>query len=76
MHSKMMRYDRVVRKLNEYRKQGYAFGVISSFGEASVGAAGDSVSSVHDREYDILSSTCEFRNRLKRQKHGVYLVTW
>lgn len=43
MHSRMMRYDRVVRRLNEYRKQGYSFGLVSAFGEASVGAAGDSV---------------------------------
>ena len=44
MHSRMMRYDRVVRKLNEFRKEGYAFGLVSALGEASAGAAGDSVS--------------------------------
>lgn len=45
MNSKMMRYDRVVRRLNEFRKQGYAFGLVASLGEASVGAANDSVRS-------------------------------
>lgn len=45
MHSKMMKYDRVIRKLNEYRKQGYSFGLINSFGEASISStSGDSVS--------------------------------
>lgn len=44
MHSRMMRYDRVVRKLNEFRKEGYAFGLVSALGEASAGATGDSVS--------------------------------
>lgn len=43
MHTRMMRYDRVVRKLNDYRKQGYAFGLISQFGEASAGSAADPV---------------------------------
>lgn len=44
----MMRYDRVVRRLNEFRKEGYAFGVVSAFGEASVGAAsGDTVRLIH-----------------------------
>lgn len=43
MNSRMMRYDRVVRRLNEFRKQGYAFGLISALGEASIGSAADSV---------------------------------
>lgn len=44
MHSKMMRYDRVVRRLNEFRKEGFAFGLVSALGEASIGtSAGDSV---------------------------------
>lgn len=44
MHSKMMRYDRVIRRLNEFRKEGFAFGLVSALGEASVGTtAGDSV---------------------------------
>lgn len=43
MHSRMMRYDRVIRRLNDFRKEGYAFGLVSQLGEASVGAAGDSV---------------------------------
>ncbi|SCZ89311.1 BZ3500_MvSof-1268-A1-R1_Chr1-1g01098 [Microbotryum saponariae] len=37
MHSRMMRYDRVVRRLNEFRKQGFAFALVSAFGEASIG---------------------------------------
>jgi len=44
MHSRMMRYDRVVRRLNDFRKEGYAFGLVSALGEASAGTAGDSVS--------------------------------
>lgn len=44
MHAKMMRYDRVIRRLNEFRKEGYAFGLVNALGEASVGtAAGDAV---------------------------------
>lgn len=47
MHSRMMRYDRVIRRLNDFRKEGYAFGLVSALGEASVGAtASDSVSLV------------------------------
>lgn len=45
MHSKMMRYDRIIRRLNEFRKEGFAFGLVSALGEASIGStAGDSVS--------------------------------
>ena len=36
MHSKMMRYDLVIRKLNQFRKEGYAFGLVSALGEASI----------------------------------------
>ncbi len=44
MHSKMMRYDRVTRRLNEFRKEGFAFGLVSALGEASISStAGDSV---------------------------------
>lgn len=44
MHSKMLRYDRVIRRLNEFRKEGFAFGLVSALGEASVGSSsGDSV---------------------------------
>lgn len=46
MHSKMMRYDRVIRRLNDFRKEGFAFGLVSALGEASVAtSAGDSVRS-------------------------------
>jgi hypothetical protein len=48
MHSKMMRYDRAVRKLNEARKEGSAFAVVSAFGDASVGGNADPVSSLGD----------------------------
>ncbi|KAI5474853.1 nuclear pore complex protein Nup93, partial [Pseudohyphozyma bogoriensis] len=41
MHSRMMRYDRVIRRLNDYRKEGYSFGLVSALGEASVGTSGD-----------------------------------
>jgi nuclear pore complex protein Nup93 len=43
MHSRMMQYDAVVRRLNNYRKQGYSFGLVSAFGNASAGLNGDSV---------------------------------
>lgn len=46
MHSKMMRYDRVIRRLNEFRKEGFAFGLVNALGEASIGGAGDSVRSL------------------------------
>ncbi|GAA6011273.1 hypothetical protein JCM11491_006780 [Sporobolomyces phaffii] len=36
MHSKMMRYDLVIRKLNQFRREGYAFGLVSALGEASI----------------------------------------
>ncbi|GAA5938812.1 linker nucleoporin NIC96 [Sporobolomyces koalae] len=36
MHSKMMRYDLVIRRLNQFRREGYAFGLVSALGEASV----------------------------------------
>lgn len=44
MHSRMMRYDRVIRRLNEFRKEGYAFGLTAALGEASA-AGGDAVRS-------------------------------
>jgi nuclear pore complex protein Nup93 len=56
MNSRMMRYDRVIRRLNEFRKQGYAFGLIASFGEASIGAATDSVRSNSLLHLDTLFS--------------------
>lgn len=40
MHSRMMRYDTATRKLNEYRKQGFAVGIISAYGEAGASGAG------------------------------------
>ncbi|GAA5894119.1 hypothetical protein JCM6882_007988 [Rhodosporidiobolus microsporus] len=40
MHAKMMRYDRVIRRLNEFRKEGFAFGIVNALGEASVGTGG------------------------------------
>ena len=52
MHSKMMRYDRVIRRLNEFRKEGFAFGLVSALGEASIGSsAGDSVRGSSDEHY-------------------------
>ncbi|GAA5897343.1 linker nucleoporin NIC96 [Sporobolomyces salmoneus] len=47
MHSKMMRYDLVIRKLNQFRREGYAFGLVSALGEASVSpsSGGNSVDS-------------------------------
>ena len=52
MHSKMMRYDRVIRRLNEFRKEGFAFGLVSALGEASIGStAGDSVRGHGDEHY-------------------------
>ncbi|GAA6041370.1 hypothetical protein JCM8097_007689 [Rhodosporidiobolus ruineniae] len=41
MHAKMMRYDRVIHRLNDFRKEGYAFGLVNALGEASVGGSAD-----------------------------------
>jgi len=35
MHAKMMRYDRVVRRLNEYRKDGFNFALAHALAEAA-----------------------------------------
>lgn len=43
MHSLMMRYDTVVKKLNEYRKGGVGYGLIERFMEASKGVGTDVV---------------------------------
>lgn len=54
MHSKMMRYDRVTRRLNEFRKEGFAFGLVSALGEASISStAGDSVRLVVCRVFPL-----------------------
>jgi nuclear pore complex protein Nup93 len=42
MHTRMMRYDRATRKLNEYRKQGTPLGIVSVFSEAIVGGSSSS----------------------------------
>ncbi|KWU41638.1 NIC-domain-containing protein [Rhodotorula sp. JG-1b] len=56
MHSKMMRYDRVIRRLNEFRKEGFAFGLVSALGEASIGSsAGDSRSAQTTETWRLLS---------------------
>lgn len=52
MHTRMMRYDRATRRLNEYRKQGTPLGIVSVYSEASVGgsSSSDSVSGhLHSR---------------------------
>ncbi|ORY89113.1 NIC-domain-containing protein [Leucosporidium creatinivorum] len=55
MHSRMMRYDRVVRRLNDFRKEGYAFGLVSALGEASAGTAGDSKSAQTTETFRLLA---------------------
>ncbi|GAA5972866.1 hypothetical protein JCM21900_003328 [Sporobolomyces salmonicolor] len=65
MHSKMMRYDRVIRRLNEFRKEGYAFGVVSALGEASVGtSAGDSRAAQTTETWRLLSHVVQERDVL------------
>ncbi|GAA5823921.1 hypothetical protein JCM11251_003347 [Rhodosporidiobolus azoricus] len=57
MHAKMMRYDRVIRRLNDFRKEGFAFGLINALGEASVGggSAADARSTQLTDAYSLLS---------------------
>jgi nuclear pore complex protein Nup93 len=43
LHSRMMRYDRVVRKLNDHRKQRSPFGVVTAMGEAGMSTMKDIV---------------------------------
>ncbi|GAA6062838.1 hypothetical protein JCM10212_001844 [Sporobolomyces blumeae] len=65
MHSKMMRYDRVIRRLNEFRKEGYAFGLVSSLGEASVGTtSGDSRTAQTTETWRLLSHLVQERDVL------------
>ncbi|KAK4050856.1 nuclear pore complex subunit [Microbotryomycetes sp. JL201] len=64
MHSRMMRYDKVVRKLNEFRKEGYAFGLVSSFGEASAALAGDSKTIQTTESWRLLSHIVQERDVL------------
>ncbi|GAA5876807.1 hypothetical protein JCM16303_006291 [Sporobolomyces ruberrimus] len=40
----MMRYDLVIRKLNQFRREGYAFGLVSALGEASISPSSSSAS--------------------------------
>lgn len=48
MHTRMMRYDRATRRINEYRKQGIPIGVANVYAEAGTGgpsaASSDNVS--------------------------------
>ncbi|KAM0753758.1 NIC-domain-containing protein [Meredithblackwellia eburnea MCA 4105] len=74
LHSRMMRYDRVVRKLNDYRKQGHAFGLVSQFGEASVGAAGDSKSAQTTETWRLLSHLVKERDVLNGEFQRKSLV--
>lgn len=75
MHSKMMRYDRVIRRLNEFRKEGFAFGLVSALGEASIGSsAGDSVRGYGDEHYfpgrELTLMTVLRSARLRRPRRG------
>lgn len=58
MHAKMMRYDTVVHRLNDYRRQGYAFALSSALTEAS--AATGSTSSTQQQQ-ESKSSTDTWR---------------
>ncbi|BGP18714.1 hypothetical protein JCM10213_009192 [Rhodosporidiobolus nylandii] len=65
MHAKMMRYDRVVRRLNEFRKEGFAFGLVNALGEASVGSgAGDSRSAQTTDTWRLLAKLVNERDVL------------
>ncbi|BGP34324.1 nuclear pore complex subunit [Rhodotorula toruloides] len=66
MHSKMMRYDRVIRRLNEFRKEGFPFGLVSALGEASIGtSASDSRSAQATETWRLLSHLVQERDVLK-----------
>ena len=45
MHTKMMKYDKITRRLNEQRKEGFAIGIVNAYAEASTSgsSANDSV---------------------------------
>ncbi|GAA5858920.1 hypothetical protein JCM8547_007156 [Rhodosporidiobolus lusitaniae] len=65
MHAKMMRYDRVIRRLNEFRKEGYAFGLVNALGEANVGGnAGDARSAQTTDTWRLLSRLVNERDVL------------
>ncbi|GAA5917547.1 hypothetical protein JCM8208_005072 [Rhodotorula glutinis] len=65
MHSKMLRYDRVIRRLNEFRKEGFAFGLVSALGEASVGSSsGDSRAAQTTETWRLLSHLVQERDVL------------
>ncbi|GAA5930513.1 hypothetical protein JCM3775_003790, partial [Rhodotorula graminis] len=65
MHSKMLRYDRVIRRLNEFRKEGFAFGLVSALGEASVGSSsGDSRATQTTETWRLLSHLVQERDVL------------
>ncbi|GAA5959783.1 hypothetical protein JCM3765_000101 [Sporobolomyces pararoseus] len=70
MHSKMMRYDLVIRKLNQFRKEGYAFGLVSALGEASISpsastSAVDSKSSQTTETWRLLAHLVQERDVLQ-----------
>lgn len=87
MHNRMMKYDRTTRRLNEQRKQGFAFAIVSAYAEASTGqgaaSAGDArITQLADtwrllghlvRERDVVNG--EFRRDVvsQRQYANVYL---
>lgn len=76
MHSKMMRYDRVIRRLNEFRKEGYAFGLVSALGEASIGTSASD--SVRLALYPLTQSLPDLSVHSvppRRPKHGVFSRT-
>jgi len=58
MHAKMMRYDRVVRRLNEYRKDGFNFALAHALAEAATSgsAAADSKAVQTADTYSLLAS--------------------
>ncbi|KAM0790861.1 hypothetical protein ACM66B_004702 [Microbotryomycetes sp. NB124-2] len=64
MHSRMMRYDKVIRRLNEFRKEGYAFGLVSSLGEASAATSGDSKTIQTTESWRLLSHIVQERDVL------------
>ncbi|GAA6021747.1 hypothetical protein JCM10207_008563 [Rhodosporidiobolus poonsookiae] len=69
MHSKMMRYDRVVRRLNDFRKEGFAFGLVHALGEASVGGTqGDSRAQQTTETWRLLARLVDERDVL----HGEF----
>lgn len=56
MHSKMMRYDQTISRLNKFRLESYSFGLISSLLEASISTSNSSSADQVTETWRLLAS--------------------